>query len=119
MKTYIRFFIFAGILPVSLSYMVYFGFVSNISGDVFWEGGFSNIHDQGIFKYRILGAGLLRFLYHLVLTLNLPSYAPEVLVRAFPNLSPAFYSAFFLYEYNVTFANEPWYFFSLLVKQTN
>jgi hypothetical protein len=90
-----RFLILAWILPATLSYMVYFGYCSNISGDVFSEPGFAAIYDQGIFKYRILGPALLRFVHTLVLDTALPAYAPEVLAAATPGLTPEFYSAFF------------------------
>lgn len=90
-----RFLILAWVLPAALSYIVYFGYASNISGNVFSEAGFAAAYDHGVFKYRVLGKALLHHTHEAIHALGLPTYAPEVLVRADPSLAQAFYSAFF------------------------
>jgi hypothetical protein len=91
----IRFLILAWVVPAALSYMVYFGYASNISGHVFSEAGFAAIYDNGVFRYRVLGKTLLRFMHEAIHVLGLPTYAPEVLIKADPSLTAAFYSAYF------------------------
>lgn len=46
-------------LSLTFSYIIYFGFTSNYSKDVFSRQSFSHQYDHGIYKYRILSKQLL------------------------------------------------------------
>lgn len=90
-----RFLILAWLLPVVLSYVVYFGYSPNLSGEVFSEAGFAAKYDHGIYKYRVLGVGLLRITCQAIDAAALPTSAPKILQKADPTFTKEFYSAFF------------------------
>ena len=78
-----------------MSYFVYFAFTNPYSGGVFSADGFSEIYDQGIFKYRVLGINLLRLTHEIVVFLNLPTSLPVFHAELFPNTTAEWYSSFF------------------------
>lgn len=90
----VRFGILAWVIPLVLSYIVYFGFVSNISTE-FSLQDYVALFETNVFKYRILGSQLLYFFNDLVPALGLPTFAPELILKANSTADPQFYSAFF------------------------
>jgi hypothetical protein len=83
------------VIPIILSFIVYYGFATNYTGNVFSKRGFKNQYEGGIYKYRILGKFLLLKTYTLIKGQNLPSLAPHSLALLDPNGKSEFYAAYF------------------------
>ena len=85
----------AGVMPVFFTYIVYFFFVSAMTGDIFTAEKFTSVYDNDIFQYRILGIELLRFVAEAIPAYRLPETAPQLLVQFFPQTVTDWFTAFF------------------------
>lgn len=90
----VRFGILAWVIPLVVSYIVYFGYVSNISSQ-FSLQDYVALFETNVFKYRVLGSQLLYFFNELIPAIGLPTFAPELILKANSTADPQFYSAFF------------------------
>ncbi len=93
--TLVRFILLGIVLPVIMSVVVYAGFSTNYSTDVFSKQTFVNQYISGVYKYRILGSALLLKTYDLIKYYKLPIVeAPYALNSLDPYGDEQFYSAY-------------------------
>jgi hypothetical protein len=91
----IRFILLGLILPVILSIMVYTGFSTNYTTEVFSKQSFENQYQSGVYRYRILGRAMLLGTYDLIKYYELPTVeAPYALNLLDPYGNEQFYSAY-------------------------
>jgi len=91
----LRIFLLGCIIPVIMSTIVYEGFSTNYTTEVFSERGFKNQYENGIYKYRLLGRVLLLKTYDYIKNHKLPTLAPIALKSLDQNGDFQFYSAYF------------------------
>ena len=86
--------IFAICLPLVLSYVVYFGFITNYTSNVFTEDSFEAQYEQGIYRYRYLSRPVLEHTHELLQDL----FQEDQLTRLAVNnqeISSHFYYSYF------------------------
>lgn len=84
----IRFAVLGFLIPIVLSFVVYAGFNSNYTSQGLTLRGFMEQYFNGVYRYRIIGRGLLLETYELVKNLGLPVLETSV-------GDPQLYSAYF------------------------
>lgn len=92
----IRFLCVAWILPLILSLVVYFGFSTNWTVDVFSRAGFEVQYSGGIYKYRLIGTFIQARLVDVLERIGFEGGAPKNLKIMDPAGSPVFYTAYFV-----------------------
>lgn len=91
-----RFFLLAWIIPIVMSFIVYFGFTTNYTGRVFSEASFNQQYLGGVYKYRVLGRILLIKTHDLINNYNISVFKPPYSLRLLdPTGTREFYSAYF------------------------
>lgn len=95
-KTTLFRFILQGIIfPVTMSIVVYTGFSTNYSTNVFSKQAFENQYQSGVYRYRVLGKAILLETYDLIKNHQFPTEeAPYALNSLDPNGDKLFYSAY-------------------------
>jgi hypothetical protein len=91
----VRLLLLCWIIPIIISCIVYYGFTTNYSTNVFSESGFKQQYENGIYKYRILGTSLLLKTYDLIKSYNLPVPEFRSIKSIDPNGQAEFYAAYF------------------------
>ena len=91
-------------LPFVVSYVVYYGFGTNYTADVFNEEGFREQYESGVYRYRILGRHLLLgthslmesdFFVSRMIREHLPDPPAGALILD-PGTDPVFYASYFV-----------------------
>ena len=92
------------VFPCLVSMVVYYGFATNYTTDVFHEAGFRSQYETGIYKYRVLGRYLLLKTHDLINSDGLPGYLLRRIFAKSPasaaildeQMDATFYAAYFL-----------------------
>lgn len=92
---FFRLFLLGCLFPIIVSNVVYVGFATNYTGNVFSRTGFEQQYETGIYKYRVLGNVLLLETHDLIKHYDLPALAPYSLHILDPAGDPQFYAAYF------------------------
>src|SRR6266540_2096359 len=73
---FLRILLLGCVIPIIASSIVYQGFTTNYTTQVFSEQSFKNQYENGIYKYRVLGRVLLLKTYKLINSYELPTLTP-------------------------------------------
>ena len=84
------------VLPFTLNFYAYYGFISNYSKDAFSKASFLVQFEAGIYKYRILGRHLILFLNDILETYGLEDRNSERLKFLDSRASAHFYDSYFV-----------------------
>jgi len=97
LHTTIRFLLLGWVIPCVLGLMVYYGFVTNYTSQVFSHQGFVNQYENGIYKYRMLGREALLEMERLVKAHGPLPLRPPASLRLLDRAGdPDLYAAYFL-----------------------
>lgn len=92
---FVRLFLLGFAIPIIMGTIVYVGFTTNYTAEVFSRQGFERYYGHGIYKYRILSPVMLLKTYDLIKRYNLPTITPRSLALMDHHGDPQFYSAYF------------------------
>lgn len=84
------------ILPSTLNFFAYYGFVTNYSRFVFSRSGFLEQFESGIYRYRVLGRWLLLFVHRVITHFHPVSGASNRLTQFLETSDINFYHSYFL-----------------------
>ena len=80
------------LLPITLNFFVYFGYITNYTKGVFSINSFLNQYDNGIYRYRILGKFLLLRIYE-----KMPYFNPgKLMYHLDDNFSQSLYNSYYI-----------------------
>lgn len=97
----LRVFLACCVLPVTLNYFAYYGFVTNQSRHVFTRADFIGQYDWGVFRYRVLGRKLLLLVYSALEHFHHPAEGGSRTARFLETNNLNLYHSYFLL--NTTF----------------
>ncbi|PQL90419.1 hypothetical protein [Apibacter adventoris] len=93
MRSSFKIIVYAILLSLLLNYIVYYGFTTNYTGDVFSEEGFKNQYNNSVYKFRILSKYFLYFIYEAIKSPNIPDSRLLILDS---HASNSFYNSYFI-----------------------
>lgn len=94
-STFLRIFLLGCLIPLIMSFVVYQGFSTNYSEQVFSEKSFRSQYEKGIYKYRVVGRYALLRTFDYIKQNSLPTVSPHSLKLLDEDGDPQFYSAYF------------------------
>jgi hypothetical protein len=113
MKKIVEYFFLCILVPIALNIIIYYGYTTQYTGNVFSESTFSSQYDHGVYKYRVLSKFMLLKTYKFLSKINVESEPKDFIKALDAKGTNNFYAAYFIFNtiFSIIFAMLVYYCF--------